>query len=56
MSQDSYNQFLELQHIMVALPLANHDSKDVWHFIWGQYNIFQENIITITSRIYIQTE
>jgi hypothetical protein len=40
MSRDAYNQFLELQHIMVALPPANHDSKDVWHFIWGPIQYF----------------
>ena len=36
MTREAYNEFLELQNFLSALPSVDQDSKDAWHFIWGQ--------------------
>jgi hypothetical protein len=36
MSRAAYNEFLDLQDTLNNLPPINPNSKDSWHFIWGQ--------------------
>jgi hypothetical protein len=36
MSRAAYNEFLDLQDLLNNLPPINPNSKDSWHFIWGQ--------------------
>jgi hypothetical protein len=37
MSREAYNELLQLQNFLDALPPVDQDGKDTWIYIWGQH-------------------